>query len=554
VPIPGEQKKSKIFSFHSKERKPLQGYYDIASWTESYRKKFPVEQHLFDPTNYERQSQALIDLPAILKRDIGTRTDYNSEDPAWRFKDPYSDTYKNRLLNAWYFDPVIQQSIYIRTSNLLGKARQTRLEPDVSVIFDDRLESLTQISDVIKREDQKKLMEYIKLVEKLTMINKRYKYLLMDWFVGGRSALHKRTDKKIIDKYSPKAKEKGFKLHPDTPTNLMELEWWRLGQVKVDRWDDIAKVEYRDASRFAPSESPPEDEKGFGKMIPAEQLIYMTRLEKRYGRSIIQPILSVSEQNRMMNEQDLPEIFKARWAPSGLFTSETMSQEELAEFIEERDPSKDTGVKGKMEYIKLSTDADPEPMTKARHENSRFMLMQTDVPSFMMKMEEITNRATSASVLAAWRSLTLENDRTEFRELMWEQFYQPLIILYMQANGDPDFDIIDFDAKIAYAFQNLTFEDDKVSAEVADLLQKNGIESIVESRRRMNMPLQMEMGEMDIAKEEEEQEQKDLEQEQAQQQLQQQQEDKKPLPLKQEEEQAPDQDQDEEDTQDEANP
>jgi hypothetical protein len=548
MPIPGEKKPAKVFVFSpDKKNKPLLGYYDISSWSDSYKKSLKVEDEYYNPLNFERQSQALIDLPTILKRDIGTRTDYNSQDPAWRFKDPYSDTYKNRLLNAWYFDPVIQQSIYIRTSNLLGKARQTRLEPDISVIFDDKIDSLTQISDIIPKEEQKKLMEYIKLVEKLTRINRRYQYLVMDWFVGGRSALHKRTDKKIIDKYRPKAKEKGYKLPDETPTNLMDLEWWRLGQVKVDQWDDISKVEYRDTSRFKPKEKPPEDEKGFGMMIPIEQLIYMTRLEKRYGRSIIQPILSVSEQNRMMNEQDLPEIFRARWAPSGLFTSETMSQEELAEFIAERDSAKDTGVKGKMEYIKLSTDADPEPMTKARHENSRFMLMQTDVPSFMMKMEEITNRATSASVLAAWRSLTLENDRTEFRELMWEQFYQPLIVLYMQANGEPDFDMIDFDAKIAYVFQNLAFEDDKTQAEVVDLLQKNGIESIVESRRRMNMPLEMEMGDIDITREKEEQEQKELEQEQ----LQQQQQEESTPP---EQEKAQEQEQEKEKPGNEANP
>ena len=83
MPIPGEQKKAKIFvSKPSRERKPLLGYYDIASWSESYKKKFDTE--FFDPLNYERQSQALIDLPAILKRDIGVRTDYNSEDPSDR--------------------------------------------------------------------------------------------------------------------------------------------------------------------------------------------------------------------------------------------------------------------------------------------------------------------------------------------------------------------------------------------------------------------------------------------------------------------------------------
>lgn len=501
--IPGQQKKAKVFVHsESKEREPLLGYYDIAPWYKSYRKSFnEIEDQFFDPTQYEKQAQALIDLPKILTRDIGTRTDYNEKNPAYRFKDPYSDTYKNRILNAQFFDPVIQQSIYIRTSNILGKGMRTIIEPDqnIATIVDEKLDEVKDIDSLLKPNEKQGLMEYIRFVEKVTQIQSHYKYFIHDSFLGGRAAMHKRTNPKIIAKYKDKF---GWTLHEDTPTNLMDLEWWRLGQVRVDRWDEVDRVEYRDASRFPPPEDPKEEEKGLGYMVPIEQLIYGTRLEKRYGRSVVQPILSVSEQNRQMNEQDLLEITKARWAPSGLFTSKTMSQEEGVEFIEERKSASDSFVKGEMEYVKLSSDADPEPLTKLRGENVTYILMMTDVPSFMMKREQITNRATSAAVLGAWRNLTLENDRTEFRDLMWEQFYAPLVELWFRANGEANFDIFDKDIKVGFIFNNLIFEDDKTQAEVVDLLQKNVVETISESRRRMNLPPNMPEDELQVELEE----------------------------------------------------
>jgi hypothetical protein len=505
--IPGQKKPSKVFVIGpEKERAPLLGYYDIAPWYKDYRKTFNNDQdEFFNPNRYEKQAQALIDIPKILTRDIGTRTDYNEKNPAYRFKDPYSDTYKNRVLNAWYFDPVIQESIYIRTSNILGKGMRTILEPDqnVATIFDEKLGEAVNLDSLLKPNEKKGLMEYIRFVEKITKIQSHYPFFIRDKFIGGRAAVHKRTNPKIIKKYKPKfMKNSGWTLHDDTPTNLMDLEWWRLGQVRVDRWDDVDRVEYRDSSRFPPPEDPREEEKGLGYMIPIEQLIYSTRIEKRYGRSIIQPILSVSEQNRQMNEQDLLEITKSRWAPSGLFVSETMSQEEGVDFIEERKAASDSFVKGKMEYIKLTTDADPEPLTKLRRENIRYILMMTDVPSFMMKLEEITNRAMGNAVLGAWRALTLENDRTEFRDMMWDQFYAPLVTLWFQANGQPDFDIVDLDIRVAFVFQNLGYEDDETQAKVVDLLQKNGVETLTESRIRMNLPPKMAEDELKVELEE----------------------------------------------------
>jgi hypothetical protein len=456
-------------------RKPLFGYYDAAGISER-------KTEVFDPSNNERQASQLIDLPTALTRGLASSVD-SSEDKRFRYRDPYSDRYKNRLLNAWYMDAVINEAIIIRCSHILGKGMRTILQADPYVVLGEEKDPKQILDDIISENEQNDLMTYIKKVERLTQIYEKYERLCIDNFVGGRSGQFMMpANKDTLAKYE---------LPEGTPAFLVDLEWNRLGQVILDNNDRIAKIEYRDPARFPVPDNVPEAEKGYGRFLPYNEMIYFTRNEKYYGRSIIQTILAVSEQNRMMNEQDLPEITKARWAPSMLFWSDQMSKEELEDFIDDRDPAKDSAVRAEIHSEVLQTDANPEPLWKLRESNARFMIMQLDVPSFMMKMEDVTNRATAVSVLSTWRNLTLENDRERFRQMMWHQFYKKLVILWFR-QSDPEFDIIDWDARVGFVFDSLSVTDDESEAKVVDILQKHGIESMGESRRRMNLPAVME--------------------------------------------------------------
>jgi hypothetical protein len=475
-------KRNNVFISVKKEREPLQGYWDISSNHEHIINRYRRDNVVFDPANNEKQASQLIDLPTALARNTGYSTDY-SEDKRYRFRDPYSDKYKNRLANAWYFDAVINQAIVIRSSNILGKNMRTVLEADPYIILGTDVAPAKALSDVINEAEQKKLMDYIKRVERITGIYDKYESLILDHFIGGRSAKYMQpANKEAMAKYE---------LPEGTPTHLIDLEWQRLGQIKLDKDDNIEKIEYRDASKFPVNDdTTPEDEKGYAKFLDYEKLIYYPRNDRFYGRSIIQTILSCSEQNRMMNDQDLPEITKARWAPSMLFWSKEMSVEELQDFLEDRDPAKDSAVRAEIHSEKLQTEADPGPLSDLRVANVQFMIMQLDVPSFLMKMENVTNRATVVSVLATWRNLTLENDREKFRRAMWSQFYKKLVKLHFKDTAD--FDILTWDAQIGFIFNNLSVTDDESESKVIDILQKHGIESPRESRRRMNLPPEME--------------------------------------------------------------
>lgn len=473
-------RRSKKHFFINKDwkRKPLFGYYDMRGDLLTLN-----SETRFDPMNNEYQASQLIDLPTALSRSIGISTDY-AEDKRYRFKDPYSDQYKTRLMNAWYMDPVINQSILIRTSHVLGKGMRTVLEADPSAVLGQERDPKVILSEMLSDQEQSDLMSYISKVERLTQIYDKHQRLVLDWFVGGRSG-------QFMLPANQDALTK-FALPKGTPAFLIDLEWNRLGQVKLDKNDRIDKIEYRDNSKFpVDQDTQPEDEKGYGKFLPYQDMIYFTRNDKYYGRSIIQTILSVSEQNRMMNEQDLPEICKARWAPSMLFWSKEMSEEEGEDFIADRDPAKDSFVKAEIHSEILQTNADPAPLAQLRHENARFMLMQLDVPSYLMKMEDVTNRATAVSVLAVWRNLTLEYDRNTFRDMMWNQFYKKLVILWF-GQSKPNFDIIDQNYRIGYIFDNLSVTDDESESRVVDVLQRHGIETLKESRRRMNLPAEME--------------------------------------------------------------
>ena len=464
---------NRYFISNKDARKRLFGYYDASGQSEKL--------NFTDPTNSERQASQLIDLPTALSRGLASTVD-SSEDKRFRYRDPYSDRYKNRLLNAWFMDPVINEAIIIRCSHILGKGMRTVLQADPSLVLGEEEDPQVILNDVINETEQDDLMEYIKKVERLTEIYDKYERLCIDYFVGGRSGqfMLPANNETLLK----------WKLPKGTPAFLIDLEWNRLGQIILDENDRINKVEYRDPARFPVPDNVPEEEKGFGRFLPYNDMIYFTRNEKYYGRSVIQTILSVSEQNRMMNEQDLPEICKARWAPSMLFWSDQMSEQELEDFIADRNPAKDSAVRAEIHSQVLQMNADPKPLSDLREANARFMIMQLDVPSFMMKMEDITNRATSVSVLTTWRNLTLENDRERFRQMMWHQFYKKLVVLWFR-QSDPNFDIVDWDARVGFVFDSLAVTDDESQAKVVDILQRHGLETEAESRRRMNLPPQM---------------------------------------------------------------
>lgn len=485
-------KKQTIIHSLAEHRKPLFGYWDMGGHHQGIINKYREEDTRFDPNNNEITASELIDLPTALKRSAMINRETVS-DKRYRYQEFYSDLYKNRLENAHLFDPVINQAIAIRCAHILGKGMKTILEPDPYIALGDDRNTKDILANIIPEDKQTGLMEYIKKVERITGIYAKYRRLCYDFFVGGRAGEYMLpANADTIEKYQ---------LPEGTPAFLIDLDWKRMGQVKLDKNDNIDKVEYRDELRFPPSDNRPEDEESFGTFLnynpdkKGRSLLYMTRMDPYYGRSIIQTILSVSEQNRMMNEQDLPEITKARWAPSYLFWSDKLSFEELQDFIADRNPAKDSVVRGEIHSQLIQADANPSPLSELRHANTRFMLMQLDVPSFIMKMEEITNRATAVSVLTTWRNLTLEDDRETFRQIMWDQFYKKLVMLYFR--DDKEYDIIKADFRVGFMFQNLSVTDDESEAKVADLMMKNGAMTPKEARRRLNMPPEMEIDSME---------------------------------------------------------
>ena len=255
----GIPKHNKVFASVKKEREPLEGYWNISPQYGRIINRYRHDNTVFDPINNEKQASQLIDLPTALARNVGYATDY-SEDKRYRFRDPYSDQYKNRLLNAWYFDPVINQAVVIRSSNILGKNMRTVLEVDPYIILGTDVAPAKALSDVINEAEQKKLMDYIKRVERITGIYDKYESLVLDHFVGGRSGKYMQpANKEAMAKYD---------LPEGTPTHLIDLEWQRLGQIKLDKDDKIEKIEYRDASKFPVNDdTTPEDEKGYAKFL-----------------------------------------------------------------------------------------------------------------------------------------------------------------------------------------------------------------------------------------------------------------------------------------------
>src|SRR5919107_5809048 len=93
-------------------RKPLFGYWDMGAQYKGIRERASEEGDSFNPNN-EITASELIDLPTALRRSRMISRETVS-DKRYRYQEPYSDLYKNRIENAYLFDPVINQAISIR--------------------------------------------------------------------------------------------------------------------------------------------------------------------------------------------------------------------------------------------------------------------------------------------------------------------------------------------------------------------------------------------------------------------------------------------------------
>lgn len=368
-------------------------------------------------------------------------------------QDPYRQEMKYRFEDAFRADPTVRVGLTLKTQFILGKRGKTVL--DVAKEFALEEERKKALDAVMNNAEYKGLKTYVDATNRRVKLHSKLKAAIIQSKVGGRSAL-------FVEKYGA-ANPLG--VPAGTPADLKVLNWTRLGDVQVNQatWK-LEAVQYTELEK-------PDD------FMPAEDIIYFTNADFHitpnslyYGLSQIEPIAHVSETNRIIDELDLKEINASLWAGFGIMKFGTKNDAEISKIMRDFKPGRflGTNLDVQVEVHQIAHDVDK--LVEERNENTKRIAAALQMPSFLMGFEDVTNRATTVSILHAWEDSVLEDERTWLRDILEPQWYDTLTMIYFGEN-----DLEKIEVKIKQEFESITLESRSETATAMLPLYLNGV-------------------------------------------------------------------------------
>jgi hypothetical protein len=457
-------------------------------------------------------STAISSLPEYIptKNNLKIKQDYIVLKPF------YSDDYLARCSNAYLFDDVINSAIERLAFFTLGTSDEIRsvLYPESLRQINSELEAKNSIKelDIIKTgidiagsivnnhlsdQEIKDFETFIHYTDKNCKLGRFLKKNYRAAHVFGRSASYiEKTPNGIPS----------LKLPPDTPIGLKPLKPMFLGNVAIDpdNWE-IEAVEYKDPKvtfkeygdigiqQQGQAGNMPYDQSTQPKYLDAENLLYFVRNNNNmmkdeddffFGHSTIQPIMSLSEESRRINQIVIPQINQAHWAGSGIWYFNNWTVEQMDKFLSKIKPGGHIGVPQKdINFQEMKLNYDYPGIISLRNELKKGILTAFGLPSFLMNFEEVTNRATAETVVIGFNESTIQSERSWITDILDEQWYPRLFKLFYPAD-----EFIHIKMKMVMEFENISFESFLQKAVATVSLFEKGMMTLTECRNLMKLP------------------------------------------------------------------
>lgn len=318
---------------------------------------------------------------------------------ATAMKDPLTQADKQRIHDNIRRDPYTAIALFTYSYCMLGpesmitmglnrKYANEQRKKDHMAEIQNNPDYLDIIEDIMNRDDDMSLQT-------------RKLELVFQGSAFGRSVAIKKYDKRML------------------PCKLIPLSPTRLGRVWVDRDWTFLGVEYNDYSRDK-------------RILLAKDIIHyenndmmITPRSRYYGMSMLEPVMSIGERNRVANEIAMPEIMRKHWAPILLVKVNTGSQTKINQI---RDifsmPGKTQVYNDEIEVTQVALQHDLEKLMLAVENGGKDINRACTVPQGIGWSYD-PNHATMENSLLAWYNGVLAFKRSHFDIVMWDQFYKP---------------------------------------------------------------------------------------------------------------------------------
>jgi hypothetical protein len=221
------------------------------------------------------------------------------------------------------------------------------------------------------------------------------------------------------------------------------------------------------------------------------------------GVSMLWPILSVSQTNEVLNDEDLPAAVRQLWAPfADIYTGDNKDSTTTEIKREWEDGSILVHHKEGLKVNIHNIVADIMQLINSREGNAKYELWSIGIPMFIV-FEDVANFATADKSLQAFKAMVVEFYRTWLRGILEHYWYDPILADHLNVPLD---DVISQKIKIKAIFEDLTYETRKDVVESERELILMGVHDEIDAADRLGEDeIKQKLLELRAAKEEQRQ-------------------------------------------------
>jgi hypothetical protein len=224
------------------------------------------------------------------------------------------------------------------------------------------------------------------------------------------------------------------------------------------------------------------------------------------GLSAVWPILSVSQSDDVINDEDIPEITKNTGGVLTIIKAETNDDNKLREIRDKINGKTQSVVGAGMveDILSVPLGRDPHELTDVRVANGKYICQCMNLPLFLM-YEDTANFATANQTMQVYKAGILKRYRTWLQGILEDYWYDTILADHL---GVQVKDVLSAPIKIKAIFEDINFETRKEVIEADKILNDMGVMNEKEIAKDIDRP--------DIARRlEDEESDQQLQQEQA---------------------------------------
>lgn len=277
------------------------------------------------------------------------------------------------------------------------------LIPKLTRAFANNERTKAKVDELANNETYMQLLDDLAEVDRTVDLKTNLEDLLFNGLAVGHSVLVKKTNSAGLVE------------------TLLPLSSFSLGNVYVDKrnWNKILAIQYKD---FDPE----------GQVLLAEDIIHFipypyhtTPWKKWFGHSILEPLVSITNSNRVTYEIAIPEVSKRAYAPTQVINTNLTNPEKIQELQMKLDPMKTVVWNGpeKIEHQVINPQVDIMSLIEKGKSIDEKVFRDTTVPKVVGFADE--NRSVAHYSLNQWTVSTLAHIRSRLDQTLDPEYYMP---------------------------------------------------------------------------------------------------------------------------------